>query len=560
MTIIPTVRPPRNEAAGGTAGERPSSACSSWRQRAALPGMPRLSRSAKVRSASGDLLLRWSIAAAVVCFLAGCSSAPKLTAEDRREDIRFLAQWAKEYSPFVELNESLKGLPDFEAMAPRYMQLAAEATTDTEFYQVVYGYFSLLGVSGHGHLLSEESLRGYWYEARRQPGQLPRQQLKAGRYWPKLEEAFCFVHPPFRVVFDGEEYYTGQAWRYQDRLIPKGSRILRVNGMPCAAYLSWLRRETWVRHILRDTDWITERLLAVHEGRDFRAWRVVFQLPDETTREALVPWRKGAPAPTEFCDYRSADGNCICLELSDQVGYLRVKSMGGMFIEQDRKKIRTFLQHAGGKYRKLIVDVRHNGGGLLYYGFDNLMAPFLDASLSYTQITGIKRSFLANHEPAYLESLRRGVSIFAHETSVEEIKPPEPWNETGWVFYRVERGVDPAERYDFSGKLFVLMDGATGSAADDYVNTVQRIGIATLVGRPTAGSCAAYLNPVMVRLPASGMIFMLEADLVLNRDGSVNEIVGTKPDIECPPGALPVKATREELLEDRWIKRIMGEP
>jgi hypothetical protein len=53
------------------------------------------------------------------------------------------------------------------------------------------------------------------------------------------------------------------------------------------------------------------------------------------------------------------------------------------------------------------------------------------------------------------------------------------------------------------------------------------------------------------------MIFVLEADLMLNRDGSVNEIEGTKPDIECPPGSLPEKATREELLRDGWIKRII---
>ena len=56
------------------------------------------------------------------------------------------------------------------------------------------------------------------------------------------------------------------------------------------------------------------------------------------------------------------------------------------------------------------------------------------------------------------------------------------------------------------------------------------------------------------------MIFVLEVDLMLNRDGSVNEIVGTQPDIEVPPGPLPEKATRKHLLEDAWVKRIMAEP
>jgi hypothetical protein len=329
--------------------------------------------------------------------------------------------------------------------------------------------------------------------------------------------------------------------------------------MACASYLEWLRKETWVRHILRDTNWLSKSLLAVHEGVGFRGWQVAFRLPDETTCEAFVPWRKGSQPPTAFCDYWSAEGNCICLELTDEVGYVRVKCMGSMFIEKDGRRIRKFLEASRGKYRKLIIDVRHNGGGSPYYAFDNLIAPFLDQSVTYTEIGGIRRPFLMDHEPAFLERLRGGVSIFAHETDVKETKPPEGWDESRWVFYKIGRRVDPRPRYNFSGRLFVLLDGGTGSAADTFVNTTQRIGLATLVGSRTPGSCGPYFLPVMVRLPASGMIFLLEADLMLNRDGTANEIAGTRPDIECPPGPVPERAIREELVRDQWIKRIMEE-
>jgi hypothetical protein len=489
--------------------------------------------------------------------LVGYSCTPRLTAEDRRSDIEFLARWARNYSPFVELNEKCKGLPNYEALAPRYMQLAEEAKSNVEFYQVVYGYFSLIGVSGHGHLLSEQSLRGYLRESLGRGAQLPWYQLHAASYWPKLQDKACFVHPPFRVVRDGQEYWTGEDWRHKGCLIPKGSRIVRVNGMECSSYLERLRQDTWVRYILRDTDWITDLLLAVHEGKGFRGWQVTFLLPDQTTCEALVPWRKGSPGESEFSDYRSGGGNCICLELTQEVGYIRVKCMGGMFIEGDGKKIRKFLENSGGKYRQLIIDVRHNGGGLHYYGFDNLIAPFLDESATYTEMGGVRKPFLADHEPVFLEFLRRGVSIFAHETAVEEIEPPEGFDETRWVFYKITRRVDPRERYNFSGQMYILLDGGTGSAADEYVNAAQRIGLATLVGQRTPGSCGPYFNPVMVRLPASGMIFMLEADLMLNQDGSVNEVTGTGPDIELAPCVLPDKVTREELLEDEWIRKII---
>ncbi|MEJ2701284.1 MAG: S41 family peptidase [Sedimentisphaerales bacterium] len=496
----------------------------------------------------------------VVLGLVGCSCAPRLTAEDRRSDIEFLARWAKDYSPFVEMNEKCKGLPSYEALAPRYMQLAEEAESNAAFYQVAYSYFSLIGVSGHGHLLSEESLQAYLLESLRQRGQLPWYQLHAASYWPKLQDKVCFVHPPFRVVRDGQEYRTGEDWRHKEQLIPKGSKIVRVNGMECSSYIERLRRDTWVRYIPRDTDWIADSLLAVHEGTGFRGWQVAFLLSDQTTCDAFVPWRKGFADPAEFSDYGSKGGNCICLELAPEVGYIRVKCMGGVFVEGDGKKIRKFLEDSGGKYRKLIIDVRHNGGGLHYYSFDNLIAPFLDESVTYSEVGGIRKPFLADHEPPLLELLRRGVSIFAHETLVEEIEPPEGFDETQWVFYKITRRVDPRQRYDFRGQMYILLDRGTGSAADEYVNAAQRIGLATLAGQSTPGSCGPYFNPVMVRLPASGMIFVLEADLMLNQDGSVNEIVGTRPDMELAPSPLPEKVTKEELLHDEWVRKIIAEP
>jgi hypothetical protein len=63
-----------------------------------------------------------------------------------------------------------------------------------------------------------------------------------------------------------------------------------------------------------------------------------------------------------------------------------------------------------------------------------------------------------------------------------------------------------------------------------------------------------------IRLPASGMIVRLEADLDLNPDGSVQELVGTKPDIALDSCELPEVTTRETLLEDPWIQRILGIP
>ena len=95
----------------------------------------------------------------VVSTLAGCSGPPKLTAEDRRRDIQFLADWARNYSPFAELNEKCKNTPSYEALLSRYLEFAEEAATDEEFYQVVHSYFRVIGATGHFNLLGEEVLK-----------------------------------------------------------------------------------------------------------------------------------------------------------------------------------------------------------------------------------------------------------------------------------------------------------------------------------------------------------------------------------------------------------------
>ncbi|MGD8500951.1 MAG: S41 family peptidase, partial [Phycisphaerales bacterium] len=95
------------------------------------------------------------------------------------------------------------------------------------------------------------------------------------------------------------------------------------------------------------------------------------------------------------------------------------------------------------------------------------------------------------------------------------------------------------------------------SATDNYVNEVKRIGFATLVGQNTAGGCAAYIAPSAIRLPASGMIFRVETELVINPDGSINELFGTPPDIKLPLADPPKSITKEDLLKDEWIKKII---
>ncbi|UCG81782.1 MAG: hypothetical protein JSV60_05790, partial [Desulfobacterales bacterium] len=158
----------------------------------------------------------------------GCVSPPKLTAEDRRSDVEFLAHWAKDYHACVEVNSKVAGMPDYEKLLPKYMDLAEQAETNEAFLQVVWGYYTLIGASGHGYLLSEDGLLGYMVDSWRHDAKglsdIPWGRFWEARYWAKLQKK-GFSHAPFRIIRKGDDDFTGEDWSFWWKYIPEDSQI-----------------------------------------------------------------------------------------------------------------------------------------------------------------------------------------------------------------------------------------------------------------------------------------------------------------------------------------------
>lgn len=471
-------------------------------------------------------------------------STPRLSPEDRRADIEYLAHWARTYSPFVELNERHKGLPSYEELKAEYVELAERAEDNAEFARIAYSYASLIGASGHFYIFNESG-SNWFFESRPE-------------YWHRIFHQHGIVHPPFWLERRGNEYVTLTEYEYEGARIPIGSRILAVEGMNCQAFLQYLKRSTWVSIVPVGTGTLDRKLLLIKESKHFKGWKVDFLRPDQSVTSCFVPAKEGpSPFKSEFVD--TSHGNCVCLVLGESVGYIRVKTVAPEHVGADREKIHLFLARSEGSFSRLIIDVRSNPGGCTEYVYQNLIKPFLDRPVSYKQITGLKRRFLDDHSEEYIDGIRFTVSKYANETSIVEVPAPPEFNGREWVFYEISRELKPQNCYPFEGDIFILINGSSGSGADDFANAVKRIGIATLVGQNTYGSAAAYVGPVILRLPESGMEFRLEADLLVNPDGTYNEIVGTPPDIWLPAAELPKTVTKEAMLKDDWIRKIISD-
>lgn len=107
------------------------------------------------------------------------------------------------------------------------------------------------------------------------------------------------------------------------------------------------------------------------------------------------------------------------------------------------------------------------------------------------------------------------------------------------------------DEINFKGKIYLLVDKGTGSAADNFAAFAKDTGFATLVGEPTSGTRANAVIP-MVSLPISGFVVNYSRDLVLNADGTINMETKTIPHI-----LVDAPEYNEDFTKDKCIQAVI---
>lgn len=98
---------------------------------------------------------------------------------------------------------------------------------------------------------------------------------------------------------------------------------------------------------------------------------------------------------------------------------------------------------------------------------------------------------------------------------------------------------------NYRGKVVVLVDAATGSAAEIFAAVLQDHGRATIVGRPTAG---AVLASWFYRLPGGGELQLSREDYIAPKGRRI-EGAGVEPDIVVPRTLEDLRMGRDRDLE-----------
>lgn len=220
----------------------------------------------------------------------------------------------------------------------------------------------------------------------------------------------------------------------------------------------------------------------------------------------------------------------------DGIAYLKVDDFLVDYdpdYQREAQAISDFYNAAGG-CTDLIIDLRDNSGGNEGYWQNLLAAPLADAPLSCTNYALLADS--ENNRP-YIGNVFAPEDLHPISELPELPRLERQGLEAATHFVESTLRVEPAaERAAFHGRVWLLVGPMVYSASESFSVFCKATGFATLVGTQTGGDGIGALDPVLLRLPNSGILIQYTMMYGLNPDGSSSEEAGTTPDILSPAG------------------------
>lgn len=218
------------------------------------------------------------------------------------------------------------------------------------------------------------------------------------------------------------------------------------------------------------------------------------------------------------------------------IAYLKVDSFLADYdpdYQKEAEAIRAFYD-AAGDCTDLIIDLTDNGGGNEGYWQDLLAAPLADGPLSCANYALLANS--ENNRP-FIENVFAPSDLHPISELPDLPKLERRGLEAATHFVESELRVEPAaERAAFHGRVWLLVGPMVYSASESFSVFCQATGFAALVGAQTGGDGIGALDPVLLRLPNSGVLIQYTMMYGLNPDGSSSEEAGTTPDVLSPAG------------------------
>jgi hypothetical protein len=474
-----------------------------------------------------------------------------LSAKERSEDMLQLYDLLSENYPYFSLKKK-RFKYDWLEHKEEFIQWAENRSCNEEFYLAVKRVITLLQ-NNHTELLNplyREYLAGV-YEGDNCWSRVLSHKDVVEKYegWSEMGLPNPYVFPGEFKYFQGEYFYWGKGLKDEDRIqeLEEGSVLVKVSGRHIDKYVLSLMDSRYLHYDFRADKPMTESLrIFANDMKD-----ITLGLKGKDGRQFSRRLRSYKYYPRRRKDADgNGEGNLNIETLQEnKTVYIGIKSFASRHIKPDRIVLEE-LFHKVKNYENIIIDVRGNGGGNEEYYLENIFPYLVEKKITVDFL------LLFRHGKYIKPFLKdRG---FKHLLKSGELKLTEelPANlaledeyRKGFGFFINNRRNAAGSKYTgYKGKLYILTNHHTYSAAETFAAFGKASGIATIVGTTTGGD-GVNLDPCVAALKNSGLVIRFNMSMGLNPDGSINEDVHTTPDIYVEQSFEDFIRGRDTLLE-----------
>jgi hypothetical protein len=424
-------------------------------------------------------------------FISGCktpdTTIPTLTNEQMQEDISFLVRAIKEIEPNIAIREQVTGTP-IMAEIDSLAVIAKDLRTFEDFYYLAQRIL-LLCQDQH------ENLQGFYPQGIEDSNHYISQE--AIKISELCETRYDWYNPqgcsPFFKYIDGKYYFFVDIYRRDNDkqyslLIPSGSQLLAINNISINEYVN-----EWGRKIDNSIRWDNAR----KKYYTYRIYHPMITLQD--TNESFVTcningviktitmrdWSISTNTPTGVSDEK-----VFYFDTSD-ILYVRIPDMDYEKIEYYKTEI---LRYANKPIKKVIIDIRRNGGGSDYVWMDVLSSiidkPLITPSKVYRKNTPLSIDYATNIRKDKISSYTQDKVFFRTSDNYDTILPAK-------------------QNIHYSGKIYVLVNEYCFSSSLAFISFCERTDRLVTVGKNTGYVKGRSTTPYFLTLPNSKLIFEL---------------------------------------------------
>jgi len=322
----------------------------------------------------------------------------------------------------------------------------------------------------------------------------------------------------------------------KDKQIVAGTRVIAVNGQPANKVVKFIRSQYFRKDGYNDLP-VDRQLMSNFWGLYMKAYAPSASSPLKLTFEnGKIINPKYLPVTSTK---KTDDAQNMSMQIiNTKIGYLKINSFGLNQVEED-SAFHFIMSLENNKINNLIVDVRNNSGGeqdVLY----RLTSYFIKEPYRKSCYSEVKSN---TTYPTFRFTENYGADniLFGDFQNTNSKQ----------TFTKTDTSVVSPSGNHYNGKLFILTDEFSVSAASEFAAVFAEQGVGKIIGRET-GTCYYQMNAeqfAYFRLGNTGLNLMVPLIKIVSREK-------TNPRIPYGHGVIPditVPLTLEEFTQSKDI-------